>query len=137
MGTGAKFENAPNSAGHQQVGDALGGFGGNAQDRQLDLPGRDGLSQRIDRLDGQPIMFLPDFAGIVIKQGDDVETAGPESPISEQGAAEIAQSHHRQRPIVVDAEDVPGRRSTRRSGTRCPDGRTDRRTRGPCEPGRS
>ena len=54
-----------------------------------------------------PVVTLADLLGVVVEQGDDVEAAGAEAAILEQGPAQVAQTDQGQRPVVVDPQDVP------------------------------
>ncbi len=71
--------------------------------------GSDRLAERLDRLDDQAVVFLADLVRVVVEQGDDVEAAGPEPAVPQQGPAQVAQADQGQRPVVVDPEDVPQR----------------------------
>ena len=86
----------------------------------------------------RPSWIWPIFRGVVVEERHDVEPTRSETAILEQGPAQVAESDQGQRPVVVDPQDLPqGARSGHRSGSRRRDGRTGRRTRGPCGPGHS
>ncbi len=130
-----KVHDAEDPAGHHLIGDALGDFGRDAQDRETHVAGGDDVRHRVDRLDHQAVVGAADLLGVVVEEGDDVETTAAKAAIAEQSRGRGYRvppgpgvSRGRSRG------SAGGRGSALRSDNRSPDNRTDRRKPGLCGP---
>lgn len=80
----SEVENAQDPARHHMIGHPLSRIGRNAKYGQSDVSGIDGLMERFDRLDHESVMGSPDLLGVIVEQGDDMETTGSEPAVSQE-----------------------------------------------------
>jgi hypothetical protein len=105
-GDGGEIEDAFDVGGDEGVGDFLGGGAGDGDDGEADAAfmhdaGHVGEVENGDAIDGRA-----DFGGVVVEGGRDAEALVLEAAIAKEGAAEVAESDHGERPGLVGAEDA-------------------------------
>ena len=55
----------------------------------------------------RPSWIWPILPGVAVEDRHDLEPAGAETAIPEQGPAQVAEAHQGQRPVAVDPQDLP------------------------------
>jgi len=80
--------------GHHGIGHSLGGLGGHSNDAHIHLVAAGDLSQILDGLDGEPGHVLADDVRVVVKEGDDAQSARGKAGVGRQRAAQIAGAYH-------------------------------------------
>ena len=89
---------------HQVLGRTLGAFGRRGDDADLDvLLGHHGL-EVLGAVHFQAVDDLTDLEGVAVEDAHDVEAAGAEFTVVQDGFAQVADAHERHAPFTVDPQ---------------------------------
>jgi hypothetical protein len=65
----------------------------------------DGFPKGVERFHDETLVFLADFPRVIVEEGRDLKSAGPEPAVFQQGPAQVPDPDQSQRPLSVDADD--------------------------------